>query len=67
MGVVGHGPNRGETRTRGPETLSQDSIEAVFRRAGVEVSPLEKAEQSSRHSAPLGVLQEALRKAGLTE
>lgn len=39
MGVVGHGQNGGSQRVHGPSTLSQDCIEAVFRRAGVELSP----------------------------
>lgn len=40
MGVVGHGQNGGGHRVGGLDPLSKDSLEALFRRNGVELSPL---------------------------
>lgn len=46
--VVGHGPNAGSSRVQGLDPLSQDSLEAIFRRNGVELSPAETPTERER-------------------
>lgn len=61
MGVVGHGPNKGQTMTRGAQAMSRDSVEALYRRHGVELSPADPTPpRDLKHSARMGVLAAAL-------
>jgi hypothetical protein len=67
MGVVGHGANKGQTVTHGPDAMSLDSLEAVCRKHGLELSPVApEPTRDTRHSARMGVLEAALYKAGLS-